>query len=94
MNPEEVTRLDLRDGDWTLKAREWQTIYRQIGRAMRWTTKPVKGEMDDDNMIISEFKMKMTMILTENEVIENIDSNRQWCQKLWAEDSKTVYRYK
>lgn len=44
---------------------------------MRWTTKPVKGEMDDDNMIISEFKMKMTMILTENEVIENIDSNRQ-----------------
>lgn len=43
-----------------------------IGRAMRWTTKLVKGEMENDNTIITEFKMKMAMILRGNEAIEDI----------------------
>ena len=39
---------------------------------MKWTTKPVAGDMTDDNTIITDFKMKMAMILRGNEVIEDL----------------------
>lgn len=39
---------------------------------MRWTTKLVKRELENDNMIIAEFKMKMAMILRENERMEDL----------------------
>ena len=37
---------------------------------MRWTTKPVAGDMSNDNTIIIDFKIKMTMILRGNESIK------------------------
>lgn len=39
---------------------------------MRWITKPVAWEMSNDNTIIADFKMKMAMILRENEMIKNL----------------------
>ena len=39
---------------------------------MRWTTKPVVGDMTNDNTIITEFKLKMAMILRGNENIEDL----------------------
>lgn len=67
MNPENVARLDLCDSDSASKAREWRATDNQIGRAMRWTMKPLAGEMSNDNTIIADFKMKMAKILRGNE---------------------------
>ena len=39
---------------------------------MKWTTKPVTGDMTNDNMIIVYFKMKMSMILSNNENIKDL----------------------
>lgn len=39
---------------------------------MRWITKPVAWEMSNDNTIIADFKIKMTMILRGNEMIKNL----------------------
>ena len=47
MDPAEVAQLDLREGDWAPKAREWRAMHSQIGRAIKWTTKPVAGEMSN-----------------------------------------------
>lgn len=72
MTPEEIARIDLREGDWAPKQREWRATHSQIGRAMKWTTKPVVGDMTEDNTIVSDFKMKMAMILRGNEQIEDL----------------------
>ena len=76
MNPEEVARLDLRDGDWAPKAREWRAtdcpLHCQVRWTMRWTTKPVARDMENDNTIIANFKMKMAMILRGNEEIKDL----------------------
>ena len=72
MKPEELERLDNRDGNWTLKAREWRATHSQVGRAMRWTMKLVKRKLENDNTIIVEFKLIMAMILREYERIENL----------------------
>lgn len=72
MIPEEIARADLRKGNWTPNNHEWQATHSEIGRAMRWTTKPEVGVMSNDNMIIADFKMKMAMILRINESIEDI----------------------
>ena len=63
MEPEEIERLDNRNSDWELKEHKWRTTHSQVGRVMKWTTKPVKGGLKNDNTLIAEFKMKMTMIL-------------------------------
>ena len=39
---------------------------------MKWTTKPVAGDMTNDNTIIADFKVKMAMILRNNENIEDL----------------------
>ena len=39
---------------------------------MRWTMKPVVGDMTNDNTIIAEFKIKMAMMLRGNENIEDL----------------------
>lgn len=70
MKLEEGKRLGNDDGYWEPKAREWRATHNQIGRAMKWTTKSIKGELENDNTIIFEFKMKMLMILQENKRIE------------------------
>ena len=72
MTPEEIAQIDLREGDWAPKNREWRATHNQIGRAMKWTTKPVVGDMTNDNTIISDFKMKMALVLRNNEHIENL----------------------
>ena len=72
MTPEEIARIDLREGDWAPKTREWRATHSQIGRAMKWTTKPVVGDMTNDNTIINDFKMKMAMVLRNNEHIEDL----------------------
>ena len=72
MRPEEIARTDLRACDWTPKNQEWRATYCQIGQAMRWTIKSVVGDMTNINTIIADFKMKMTMILRNNENIKNL----------------------
>ena len=71
MTPEEITRIDLREGDWAPKNRKWRATHSQIGRAMKQTTKLVVGDMNNDNTIITDYKTKMTMILRNNESIED-----------------------
>ena len=72
MIPDKITRIDLREGDWAPKNREWQATHSQIGRAMKWTTKPIVGDMTNDNTIISDFKIKMAMVLRNNENIKDL----------------------
>lgn len=72
MDLEELERLDYRDGDWELKSREWRATHNQIGRAMKWMTKPVKEELENDHLIMAEVKMKMAMMRKENETIEDL----------------------
>jgi hypothetical protein len=72
MTPEEIARIDLRESDWVPKNREWRATHSQIGRAMRWTTKPIAGDMTNDNTIIVDFKIKIAMILQNNESIEDL----------------------
>lgn len=56
MKLEEGKRLGNDDGYWEPKAREWRATHNQIGRAMKWTMKSIKGELENDNTI---FKFKM-----------------------------------
>ena len=72
MRPEEIAWTDLREGDWVPENQEWRTTHCQIGRGMRWTTKPVAMDMTDDNTISADFKMNLAMILRNNESIEDL----------------------
>ena len=72
MTPEEIAQVDLQEGDWALKNRKWRATHSQIGWAIKWTTKPVVGDMTNDNTIISDFKMKMAMVLRNNKNIEDL----------------------
>ena len=77
MTPEEIARINLREGDWMPKNREWRATYSQIGRAMKWTTKLVAGDMTNDSTIITNFKMKMTMMLRKMKTSRICDLDRQ-----------------
>lgn len=51
MELEEIERLNNRDGDWELKGRKWRATHSQIRKAMKWTMRLVKGELENDNTI-------------------------------------------
>lgn len=64
---DKIERLDNRNGDWEPKAYEWRATHSQIKRAMKW-----KEKMENNTTIAAEFKMRMAMILRENERIEDL----------------------
>lgn len=72
MEPEEVAREDRLHGHWETLPREWRATHDQQGKSIKWTTKPVKGDMEGDGSIMQEFKRQMAVVLRGAESIQNL----------------------
>jgi len=72
MEPEEIAQTEGLHGDWQIKPREWRATHDQQGKAIRWITKPVQGDMQEDDTILAEFKHQMAVVLRGAEDIHNL----------------------
>lgn len=92
MEPEEVAARDGMHGHWRKKPREWRATHSQNGKMIRWTTKPMKGDMQDDGTIIAEFKQMLAVVVRGAQPINTIKFKPAAMVKNF--DMKTRKRFK